>query len=204
MDYLISTEKCCIPHVLKMDTNKPIIVYLDDIFDFYNENTTEINKLINVSNKIILAFKLKKKPSRKNKTRVIKTPHGNKVIKQEDYECLLKIIKPFYYEDFNDLIIKNENESFEYFTPKNLEEAINLLKQKKIIDTLFLNDLTAKGNLINENKVIELENAFDCDCCNLKKDYLKHLYEIKEINALIFFQRHNFNQWDKIVKKINI
>ncbi|RVD92669.1 hypothetical protein TUBRATIS_008190 [Tubulinosema ratisbonensis] len=200
MDYLISTEKCCIPHILKIQQNNGIIVYLDDIFDYYMKNSLEINKLMNISNKIALCFKNKKKPSKKNKTRIIFTPHGNKLIKEEEYYNLIKIIKPFYYEDFNNFIIKNENESFNYFTPKNLEELIELVKENKIIDTLFINELTNQGKMIHDGKIGEIKK---CDCCDFKEEYLKYLFEIKEINSFILIQKHNFNELNKIIKQLN-
>ncbi|KCZ75502.1 hypothetical protein H311_03519 [Anncaliia algerae PRA109] len=201
MDYLISTEQCCVPYILKIETNQPILIYLDDIFEHYQKNTTSINTLMNINNKIIITFKSKKKPSRKNKTRTLFTPHGNRLITEIEYSSLIKVISPFYHEDFNTFVIKNDNESFEYFSPKDFYEAISLLKENKLIDTLFLYDLTKNGKLIIDKDIVSVNDEYTCECC-CKSEYLRHLYKLNEINAYITLQRHNLLALDNIVKEI--
>lgn len=209
-EYIISTQKGCIPHITSIDTDswfkKHYLVYVDDFLHpggYYlaQEHAADINTFLQIPHPIILAFKAPKKPSRKAKKRALETPRGVYMLSKQVYDSFVSAAKPSLFADFYTSEI-----NMNIKTPQSLREAMELLCKNMIIDTRFLNDFASRGLVINIEKPVATEHiteySFECACCAMyKKEYIRHIWSINEIVCLSIIQNHNYCQLSLLTEK---
>lgn len=205
-NYAISTYHGCVPHIIDPQFTAPYIIYVDDILyknSYYSHRPElSLSEFLNLKNKLILKFRDGTKPSRRACTRSLLSKHGKLIITKEEYERLIKIAKPDFYDSFVP-DITNKNNIGCIGEPKDISDAINMLEDGKIIGTEFVNVITNEGKIIDNEKIMSVdEYGFSCACCEkYSAEYIKYIWSIKEINAFTILQNHNLNQLEKLSKK---
>lgn len=212
-DYVISTYKGCIPHVIdikqKKCFRKHYLVYADDFLhpDGYYASqspTCSINTFLQIPYPVIIAFRHNRRLTRRKKTRVLHTFQGSRTITKTMYEQFISSAKPAMHASFD-----TSQVDVELVRPSDLDDACRLLNKGCVIDTLFVNEMTNRGLLIDINSsarpVHVTEYEFQCHCCaQYTKAYIEHLWSINEIVCLNIIQNHNYNHLQKIVENIRI
>lgn len=212
-DYVISTCKGCIPHVIDVTQNicfqKHYLVFADDFLhpDGYyvsQSPTCSINTFIQIPYPVIVAFRHSIKPTRRAKTRVLQTFQGSHRVTKTMYEQFIARSKPAMHASF-----ETSKVEVEIVEPSDLDDACRLLKKGCIIGTLFLNEMTNRGLLIDLDNGARstpvTEYGFQCCCCvQHRKAYIEHLWFINEIVCLSIIQNHNYHHLQKIVESIRI
>lgn len=210
-DYVISTCKGCIPHVVNITQNtcfqKHYLVYVDDFLhpDGYyasQSHTCNINTFLQIPYSIIVAFRHSRKPSRRAKTRVLQTFQGNHTVTKAMYEHFIARAKPAMHASFD-----TSDVGVGLVEPSDLDDACRLLNKGCIIGTLFVNEMTDRGLLIDLDNgarpVHVTKYGFQCSCCAQHgKAYIEHLWSIGEIICMSIIQNHNYRHLQRIVDGI--
>lgn len=208
--YKITTIKGLVPHITDLDKEYygfTFIVFIDDILytDSYYENiinskytNTEmfnLNKFLNLKTTIQIRFKGSEYLKRSNR-RVLDTFKGKYYLTKENYDRFIAVTGVKEYEPF-DKIDKR-------MPVLSLNEAIDLLKLNKEVETGFIHVLTDNYFTIDNDRVVKAdEYSFKCSCCiKYNSEYMKYLIKIKEANAKTIIQHHNYVSFYKLAKNL--
>lgn len=208
-EYVISTHEGCIPHIANIDEKKwfkkRYLVYVDDLwypggYYFAQKTPVDINTFLQIPHPIILAFKNSRKPTKKAQKRALETQRGVYMLSRQEYDNLTSLARPSAFADFYtpEVDIKK---------PRNLQEAIIMLNEGLVIDTSFLNDISARGLVISLQKEVTIQSiseySFDCACCAMhNKDYILYMQSINEMSSLSIIQNHNYRHLHLIIEMV--
>lgn len=210
--YLISTKFGMIPNICTgidniISLNRDRILYIDDfVFEdsiFYKKEIS-LRDFCNIPNhiKIYLMFKTNKN-FKNGKLRTINSKRGDKKIGKEEYEKILKILDPDFYQDFDvqNTVVSKNGEKIIVKDIKNIKDLDT--RDTSLISTNFINEMTDNGLMLKiQNDQLDVaEEVYDCECCgNLSKGYLLHLKKMKEINFFYYLTIHNYNTLYKFLE----
>lgn len=200
--YIISTYKAAIPHIV--DTNiafleYPLCIYIDDIYykgSFYHDcGSVDIKTFINTKQPVYIKFK---------NNAFLDTPRGRLNISETEYNKVIhEKLMPDFYQQYKKDLFSNNTQVTE---PKDINEAIEHIKEGNIVTTKFINEMVDKGELLHFNgTVYKIEDGIVCgDCCKeYHPEYLQHLWGTNEINAKTIVALHNYKKLYDITQVIN-
>jgi hypothetical protein len=201
--YVISTNKGSIPHIIdasKGHLNKPLQVYVEDIYYkqsyHYQGGKLSLNEFLNTNSLMFLTLK----------DRILNTVRGNLRIREDEYNALIKICKPYAHSSFNNPALLSNGESL--YNPTDLSDMVSsLLQGYKIISTDFVNKMTLGGkllyfrdNILHEKEINELTS---CECCReYNGEYIKYLWNINEMNVFTIITSHNYFQLNEFFETL--
>lgn len=202
-EYVISTVKGCVPHVVDLEKphfmDRSFVIYADDFIypgSYYLLPGKKMNlkDFLRLPGKIILMFKQGTKPTRKANNRVLKTPGGEYKLNLDVYNQFIAVGKPDIFASF-----ETNDVGFEIKFPESVGDFIEGLKSNTV-SSGFVNELTDQGKVVANGSAVPVEDYdFGCDCCSMHKpEYFKYLWKLKEINAFMLIQNHNLKTLHKL------
>ena len=210
-DYIISTHRGCVPHVVDLNSQrcfkKHYLIYTDDFLypgGYYSasEDVVNINTFIQVPHPVVLMFKGCKRPTKKGKKRALETPRGAYAINEDAYNSFVCAARPSMFSDFY-----TSKLSLEVKRPSGLKYAVEFLERGCVIDTEFINDLAKQGLVISTDDLRTCVHVadfdFGCPCCDgYNSEYIQYMWDINEIMCMNIIQNHNYFHLYLILDKV--